>query len=123
MDYIISIGLLNNNISILNTDISVYTDIKVYEDFTQSVYLTFINKTNESITGLELEGCELDSSISEETSDGEYITRVEIKLLSDETRIRYKEYEWITVYYEDELYVTLPNNKSISYSESDGFLG
>ena len=122
MESITSVGLLNYNSIQLGGDVLVYTDIKVYEDFSQSLYLTFISKTNDGITGLELEGCELDSSISEETSEGEYITRVEIILEEDDTRIKYRGHEWVTTFYEDELYVTLPNNKTISYSEDDGFL-
>lgn len=120
MDFILSTGLLNHNSCQLNTDLLVYTDIKVYEDFTQSLYLTFISK--DSVTGFIIEGGEFVSSISEETNDGELMTRIEIKLLEDDTKFTYKEYVWITTYYEDELYVCMPNNKSISYSEDDGFL-
>lgn len=120
MDFILSTGLLNHNSCQLNTDLLVYTDIKVYEDFTQSLYLTFISK--DSITGFIIEGGEFVSSISEETNDGELMTRLEIKLLEDDTKFTYKEYVWVTTYYEDELYVCMPNNKSISYSEDDGFL-
>ena len=120
MDFILSTGLLNHNSCQLNTDLLVYTDIKVYEDFTQSLYLTFISK--DSITGFIIEGGEFVSSISEETNDDEIMTRIEIKLLDDDTKFTYKEYVWITTYYEDELYVCMPNNKSISYSEDDGFL-
>lgn len=120
MDFILSTGLLNHNSCQLNTDLLVYTDIKVYEDFTQSLYLTFISK--DSITGFIIEGGEFVSSISEETNDNEIMTRIEIKLLDDDTKFTYKEYVWITTYYEDELYVCMPNNKSISYSEDDGFL-
>ena len=120
MDFILSTGLLNHNSCQLNTDLLVYTDIKVYEDFTQSLYLTFISK--DSVTGFIIEGGEFVSSISEETNDGELMTRIEIKLLDDDTKFTYKEYVWITTYYEDELYVCMPNNKSISYSEDDGFL-
>lgn len=120
MDFILSTGLLNHNSCQLNTDLLVYTDIKVYDDFTQSLYLTFISK--DSITGFIIEGGEFVSSISEETNDGELMTRLEIKLLEDDTKFTYKEYVWVTTYYEDELYVCMPNNKSISYSEDDGFL-
>jgi len=122
MEYIISTGLLNHNYCQLNDNILVYTDIKVYDNFNQSLFLTFITKTNEGITNFIIEGGEFVSSISEETSDGEYMTRLEIKLLEDDTKFTYLDYVWITTYYEDELYVSMPNNKSISYSEDDGFL-
>lgn len=123
MESLSSVGLLNHNICEVGEGILVYTDIKVYEDFSQSLYLTFISKTNDGITDFELEGCELDSSISEETSEGEYVTRIEIMLQEDDTRIKYMGVvEWVTTFYEDELYVTLPNSKTISYSEDDGFM-
>jgi len=44
-------------------------------------------------------------------------------LQEDDTRIKYMGVvEWVTTFYEDELYVTLPNSKTISYSEDDGFM-
>ncbi len=124
MDYISSVGLITDNLIELSSSLSVYTDIFVYEDFTQSVQLTFVSKESGQVvlSDFNLEESEIDSSISEETSDGEYITRVEIKLLGDSSVITYKEKTWTSVYYEDELYITQPSGVVLFYSEEFGFL-
>jgi hypothetical protein len=114
MDYIISTGLIENNFIEISDKVSVYTDIKVYTEF-QSLYFTFICKE----AGLV---CASHSSISEETSDGEYITRVEIELESDDCKITYGEHTWVSTYYEDDLYITLPNAKILFYNEEYGFI-
>ena len=126
MDYIISTGLIENNLISIDDKLSVYTDIMIYEDIvTQSVLFTFIGKESGlvSIFDLQLEECEFIASISEETGDGEYITRVEIRLSSDDCKIIYKDSSiWSSTYYEDELYITLPNGVVIYYSEENGFM-
>ena len=125
MDYIISTGLIENNFIEISDKVSVYTDIKVYtETRVQSLYFTFICKEAGLVCAshFTLEECSLISSISEETSDGEYITRVEIELESDDCKITYGEHTWVSTYYEDDLYITLPNAKILFYNEEYGFI-
>jgi len=49
MESITSVGLLNYNSIQLGGDVLVYTDIKVYEDFSQSLYLMLANTGRLSI--------------------------------------------------------------------------
>lgn len=118
--YIISTGLLDSNQCQLNDNLFVYTDLRITEDY-HSLYLTFVNKTNEGITGFSLENCEFDSSISDETIDGEYVTRMEI-LLGEHSKYTYKDYIWVSSLKDGTRYVTMPNGKTLSYNEEYGFL-